>query len=203
MQAMQLLAKPFRDKGYRLAVHGSVPEQGKGNDLDLLAIPSELAVPPPEEMEQLMCNLLGAQPVPEDPRVDGLLRTWCRACTLQDGRLIDMEYLRPVAPNLESETVSSLAKEFWNNGYFIELHSYGPDYDKEHYLRIVAIPARSTVTPPEEMEKLMCKLLDAVPVAAEPGDDLVNIWRRACVFRDGRQIETQYRVGIITPEEVR
>ena len=91
---MSLLAKPFWDNGYSLALYGSVPAQGKGNDLDLLAVPAELTVTPPEEMEQFMCNLLHATPF-EEPR-KGLLRTWSRACILEDGRQIDMQYRLPL-----------------------------------------------------------------------------------------------------------
>ena len=200
MQVLRAVEEPFREKGYGIAMHGSVPKQGEGNDLDLVAIPKELAVPPPEEMERVMCKLLDAQPLAEEPRADGLLRTWCRACILPDGRQIDVEYLRPVPPNLESETVSSLANEFWKNGYFVEFHSYGRAYDNEHDLQLLAIPARSAVTPPKEMEGLMCRRLDAAPIATEPGYELVRILRRACVLRDGRKISVQYR---LTPAQNR
>src|SRR6266851_3746929 len=54
---MSLLTKPFWENGYSLALYGSVPAQGKGNDLDLLAVPAELVVTPPEKMERLMCEL--------------------------------------------------------------------------------------------------------------------------------------------------
>jgi hypothetical protein len=90
MQVMSLLAKPFWENGYSLALYGSVPAQGQGNDLDLLAVPADLSVTPPEEMERLMCALLHATPFGE-PR-KGLLRTWSRACILEDGRQIDMQY---------------------------------------------------------------------------------------------------------------
>jgi len=62
MRVMSLLTKPFWENGYSLALYGSVPAQGKGNDLDLLAVPAELVVTPPEKMERLMCELLRATP---------------------------------------------------------------------------------------------------------------------------------------------
>ena len=102
MQVMSLLGKPFRENGYCLALHGSVPEQGKGNDLDLLAVPADLTATPPEEMEHLMCALLHASPF-EEPR-RGLLRTWSRACILEDGRQIDMQYRLPLPLDWQGAT---------------------------------------------------------------------------------------------------
>ena len=102
MQVMSLLTKPFWENGYSIALYGSVPAQGKGNDLDLLAVPAELAVTPPEKMERLMCELLRATPDGE-PR-KGVLRTWSRACILEDGRQIDMQYRLPLPPGWEGAT---------------------------------------------------------------------------------------------------
>ena len=47
-----VLHPAFRENGYALAMHGSVSRDGKGNDLDLMAVPEELCVTPPEEMER-------------------------------------------------------------------------------------------------------------------------------------------------------
>jgi hypothetical protein len=102
MRVMSLLGKPFRDNGYSLALFGSVPEQGRGNDLDLIAVPAELNVTPPETMEQIMCDVLNATPF-EEPRL-GLLRTWSRACILEDGRQIDMQYRLPLPPDRRRRT---------------------------------------------------------------------------------------------------
>jgi hypothetical protein len=96
MQVMSLLTGPFWDNGYTLAVYGSVPTRGTGNDLDLLAVPAKRAVLPPEKMERIMCELLRATPDGEPLR--GLLRTWSRACILEDGRQIDMQYRLPPPP---------------------------------------------------------------------------------------------------------
>jgi hypothetical protein len=93
MQVLSLLAEPFRENGYTLAIHGSVPAQGKGRDLDLIAVPAALAVTQPEIMERLMCELLRASPDGEPS--GGLLGDWSRACILEDGHQIDMQY-RPL-----------------------------------------------------------------------------------------------------------
>jgi hypothetical protein len=107
MQLMALLATPFLDNGYSLALCGSVPARGNGNDLDLLAVPTEVTATPPEEMERLMCKLLGATPF-EEPRT-GLLRTWSRAYILGDGRQIDMQYrINPPVPQIAKEFLACL-----------------------------------------------------------------------------------------------
>lgn len=82
MQVVSLLAEPFRENGYTLAIHGSVPAQGKGHDLDLIAVPAALAVTQPEIMERLMCELLRAWPDGEPSA--GLLGDWSRAFILED-----------------------------------------------------------------------------------------------------------------------
>ena len=94
MQVLTVLHPGFRENGYALAMHGSVSRDGKGNDLDLIAVPEELCMTPPEEMERMMCDLIGAQPAQQEPN-RGLLGTWSRACVLEDGRGIDMEYRLP------------------------------------------------------------------------------------------------------------
>ena len=123
MQAISALHKPFRDNGYALTLHGSVLVDGKGNDLDLIAVPMELSVTPPEEMEHIMCELLGARALPEEPR-HGILRTWARACILSDGRQVDIEYRRPAPADRQTETISSFVSIFWQNGYHLELCSF-------------------------------------------------------------------------------
>jgi hypothetical protein len=52
MQVLTVLHPAFRENGYALAMHGSVSRDGKGNDLDLIAVPEELCVTPSEEMER-------------------------------------------------------------------------------------------------------------------------------------------------------
>jgi hypothetical protein len=39
-----VLHPAFRENGYALAIHGSASRDGKGNDLDLIAVPEELCV---------------------------------------------------------------------------------------------------------------------------------------------------------------
>jgi len=191
MQVMQDLAEPFRDRGYRIAMHGSVPKQGDGDDLDLVAIPNELAVPPPAEMEKVMHRLLDAQPY-GDAREEGLLRTWCRGYILPDGHKIDMEYLLPVQPDLEKPSL--LFNELWDNGYLLVVYSYGQEYDRgRHDLKLLATPVRSNVTPPEEMEARLRSLLSWGPAPLQ-APDVVKIWRRAYVASDGKKIEMQYLV---------
>ena len=51
-----------------VTLHGSVSLGGKGNDLDLIAVPMELAVTPPEDMERILCDVLGAAPLRVEPR---------------------------------------------------------------------------------------------------------------------------------------
>ena len=109
-QATEVLAAlhpTFRENGYALPMHGSVSRDGQGNDLDLIAVPEELCVTPPEEMERLMCDLIGAQPAQQKPK-RGLLGTWSRACVLEDGRGIDMEYRLPAPIDRRHEWASSL-----------------------------------------------------------------------------------------------
>ena len=48
MQVLTVLHPAFRENGYALAMHGSVSRDGKGNDLDLIAVPEELCVTSPE-----------------------------------------------------------------------------------------------------------------------------------------------------------
>ena len=92
MELMDSLAGVFSKHGYLLAVYGSVVARGKGNDLDLIAVPTELPndVTPPEQMDPIMCQIIQAKP-DGGPR-KGVLRTWSRAYILEDGRLIDMQY---------------------------------------------------------------------------------------------------------------
>ena len=194
MDVTSALAKPFRSNGYTLALYGSVSQRGNGNDLDLLAVPAELTGTPPEEMEKLMCRLLNAKPVPEEPR-EGLLRNWCRACILSDGRQIDIEYRRSVPLDWQGALISSLMKPFWDNGYCIELHGSAQEHDgKSNDLELLALPVRCVVTVPEQMERLMCELFDATPVPEEARNGLVRTWRTACVLRDGRRIGVEYRL---------
>ena len=58
MQVLTVLHPAFRENGYALAMHGSVSRDGKGNDLDLIAVPEELCVTPPDGMERIMCDLI-------------------------------------------------------------------------------------------------------------------------------------------------
>lgn len=107
MKILSLLAEPFRENGYTLAIHGSVAAQGKGHDLDLIAVPAALTVTQPETMERLMCELLQASPDGEPS--GGLLGDWSRACILEDGHQIDMEYRQ-----LDWEsTIRHLAYRLW------------------------------------------------------------------------------------------
>jgi len=97
MHVMALLIKPFKENGYYIALHGSVSELGKGNDLDLIAVPGDHVMTQPERMERIMCAILGATPF-EEPR-SGSLGDWSRPCILEDGRKIDMQYrLLPPQP---------------------------------------------------------------------------------------------------------
>lgn len=97
MRVMSMLEGPFWEHGYTLALSGSVAAHGKGNDLDLLAVPVEPCVTAPEIMERIMCDLLGGAPDGNPKR--GLLRTWSRPCILEDGRQIDMQYRLPLPPD--------------------------------------------------------------------------------------------------------
>jgi hypothetical protein len=47
MRTLSLLDLRFRENGFAVTLHGSVSLGGKGNDLDLIAVPMELAVTPP------------------------------------------------------------------------------------------------------------------------------------------------------------
>jgi hypothetical protein len=116
MKVLTVLHPAFRENGYALAMHGSVSRDGKGNDLDLIAVPEELCMTPPEEMERMMCDLIGAQPAQQEPN-RGLLGTWLRACVLEDGRGIDMEYRLPAPIDRRHEWASSLITLFRDNGY--------------------------------------------------------------------------------------
>ena len=62
-----MLHRAIRENGYALGIHGSVSRDGKGNDLDLIAVPEEFCVTPSEEMDRIMCDLIGAQPVQQEP----------------------------------------------------------------------------------------------------------------------------------------
>lgn len=63
MRTLSLLDVRYRENGYALALHGSVLLSGKDNDLDLIAVPMEVAVTPPAEMGSIMCELLDATAV--------------------------------------------------------------------------------------------------------------------------------------------
>jgi hypothetical protein len=110
MQLMSVLADIFSKNGYSLALHGSVPAHGKGNDLDLLAVPAELPkdVTPPEQMDRIMCRVINAKPDGDPSK--GVLRTWSREYIRDDGRLIDMQYrlsLRPEELDWQGATLHS------------------------------------------------------------------------------------------------
>src|SRR5580704_17321642 len=111
MQVLTVLHPAFRENGYALAMHGSVSRDGKGNDLDLIAVPEELCATPPEEMERIMCDLIGATAVQDAP-FQGTLGTWTRACVLKDGRGIDMEYRIPGPISERNEWAWSLVSLF-------------------------------------------------------------------------------------------
>jgi hypothetical protein len=153
MQALSQLHQAFLDNGYALALHGSVSRNGAGNDLDLIAVPMELSVPPPEQMEQIMCTLLGATPLPEEPR-HGLLRTWARPCILNDGRQIDIEYRRPLPADRQHAQLLPFISVFWKNGYHLEFRSF-PDRVAGHYLELIALAVDPNARSPEEMDLIM------------------------------------------------
>ena len=150
MQVLTVLHPAFRENGYALAVHGSVSRDGKGNDLDLIAVPEELCVTPPEEMERIMCDLIGAQPAQQEPN-RGLLGTWSRACVLEDGRGIDMEYRLPAPINRRHEWASSLITLFRDNGYHVEFFSFPERLNANHF-DLIALPLTLNATSPEAMD---------------------------------------------------
>lgn len=71
-----------KEDGPHLTLHGSVLVDGKGNDLYLMAVPMELSVTPPEEMEHITYELLDAIAVPDEP-IQGLLRNLSPSCILE------------------------------------------------------------------------------------------------------------------------
>lgn len=152
-QAMEVLAvlhRPFRVNGYALAMHGSVSRDGKGNDLDLIAVPEQLCVTPPEEMERMMCDLIGAHPVQANP-IHGLLGAWSRTCVLKDGRGIDMEYRLPGPIDRQHDWASSLITLFRENGYHLEFFSF-PKRISTHYFDLIALPLALNTTPPKAVD---------------------------------------------------
>jgi hypothetical protein len=187
MQAISLLDKPFRDNGYALTLHGSVLVKGRGNDLDLIAVPMELSVTPPEEMEHIMCEILGASALPEEPR-HGLLRTWARPCILSDGRQIDIEYPRPAPADRRTETIAPFISVFWQNGYHLELCSF-PSQIGGNYLELIALPVRSNVMSPQDMDRILCETFHARP-GGGPSDGFV--WGREYLLPDGWGIGIRY-----------
>ena len=98
IEVMRQLALPFSHHGYFLAILGAVAERGSSkSDLDMIAVPAELSITHPREMERLMCGILDA--TPDGEPVQGFLGTWSRACFLRDGRMIDIQYrLLPSRP---------------------------------------------------------------------------------------------------------
>lgn len=151
MRTLSLLDMRFRENGYAVTLHGSVSLGGKGNDLDLIAVPMELAVTPPEDMERILCDVLGAMPLPVEPRV-GLLRTWARACILADGHQIDIEYRRPAPVDQQTLTIDPLISFLWENGYHAQVCSF-PSRFGEAYLDLLAVPARPDATLPADMDQ--------------------------------------------------
>jgi hypothetical protein len=167
MHTLSLLHEAFRDNGYALTLHGSVSRNGRGNDLDLIAVPMEVAVTPPEQMEQLMCKLLGANPLPDEPR-HGLLRTWARACIMEDGRQVDVEYRRPLPADRQTELLSHFLSVFWQHGYHLEFCSL-PSGVGSNYLELIALAVKSNADPPEQMDQIMADVFQA-QIASPPID---------------------------------
>jgi hypothetical protein len=189
-QAMEILAvlhPPFRANGYALTMHGSVSRDGKGNDLDLIAIPMELCVTPPEEMERIMCVMIGATAVQDAP-FQGTLGTWTRACVLKDGRGIDMEYRLPAPISERNEWAWSLISLFRENGYYLEFFSF-PERTNAHYFELIALPNALKATPPEIMDGLILKRFEA-QLLSEPVESSMSI--RSYQSDDGRVIGIRF-----------
>jgi hypothetical protein len=186
MRALSLLHEAFRDNVYALSLHGSVVVNGRGNDLDLIAVPMELAVTPPEAMEQIMCELLRATPVPGEPK-HGLLRTWSRACILDDGHQVDIEYRRPLPADWQSETRDRLIPFFWENGYHLEVCSF-PSRVGDNYLDLLAVPVGTNVMLPERMDRLIREEFRA-QLDGEAADG--SAWHRMYLF-DGWRLGIRY-----------
>jgi hypothetical protein len=187
MEALSLLHQAFHKNGYALTLHGSVSRNGTGNDLDLIAVPMELSVSPPEEMEQVMCRLLGATPLPEEP-IHGLLRTWARPCILNDGRQIDIEYRRPLPVDRQNEQLLPFITIFSQNGYHLEFCSF-PNRVGGHYLELIALAVNSNVPPPEEMDRVMVDAFRA-QIASEPIDSSSSA--RSYLLADGWTLGIRY-----------
>jgi hypothetical protein len=187
MQVLTVLHPAFRENGYALAMHGSVSRDGKGNDLDLVAVPEELCVTPPEEMERMMCDLIGAQPAQQEPN-RGLLGTWSRACVLEDGRGIDMEYRLPAPINRRHEWASSLITLFRYNGYHLEFFSFPERLNANHF-DLIALPLTLNATSPEAMDQLIFEKLQA-PLLSDPVESSMSV--RSYQSDDGRKIGIRF-----------
>lgn len=153
LYALSSVHEAFRKNGYALTMHGSVLVRGQGNDLDLIAVPMEFIVTPPEQMEGVMCELLDAKPVPREP-VHGALNTWARACILRDGRQIDIEYRRPAPANEQREMADILAGVLAEHGYYLVVSSF-PQNVTSNFVDTFAVPVRTEVTSPEKMDELI------------------------------------------------
>ena len=186
MRTLSLLDVRYRENGYALTLHGSVLVSGKGNDLDLIAVPMEVAVTPPEEMERIMCELLDATPVPVEPRL-GLLRTWARACTLADGHQIDIEYRRPAPSDRQTSARDPLIAFFWENGYHLEVCSL-PSRFGEAYLDLLAVPVRPDATLPEHLGRAIRERFQA---QLDPDFTGTSACHRVYDF-DGQKIAIRY-----------
>jgi hypothetical protein len=187
MEVLAALHPTFRENGYALAMHGSVSREGQGNDLDLIAVPEELCVTPPEEMEHLMCDLIGAQPAQQEAN-RGLLGTWSRACVLEDGRGIDMEYRLPTPIDHRHEWASSLITLFRDNGYHLEFFSF-PERLTGNHFDLIALPLTVNATPPEAMDHLISEKLQA-PSLSDPVESFVSVW--SYHSDDGRKIGIRF-----------
>ena len=167
----------------------SVLRNGKGNDLDLIAVPMELSVTPPEEMERIMCERLDAKALPEEPKL-GLLGSWTRPCILRDGRQIDMEYRFPLPADLRNANIAPILTLFGHNGYQVAVSSF-PNHVSKNFLELFAMPIRPDVTSPQDMDRLIPEKFRA-RLNGEPTEK--STWRSTYVWPEGWSIGVHYLV---------
>lgn len=124
----------------------------------------------------------------QDEPNHGLLGTWSRACVLQDGRGIDMEYRLPTPVDRRHEWASSLVKLFWENGYHLEFFSF-PERIDAHYYELIALPISRDATSPEAMDGLMREQFQE-HLSSKPVEASVSI--RAYGGGDGRKLAIRF-----------
>lgn len=88
-QAWGMLDPIAHRAGYTLAIYGSVL-RGRGNDLDLLAVPWRPDTDPVDLRDRLVEHL-ALNPTALEGRYEGLMGTQCFVLQLKNGRVIDLQ----------------------------------------------------------------------------------------------------------------